>query len=248
MGMKKKNRTDLRIRSLNFIANCAQADFLELKLVLLSKRSIKNKTPRFMYSDTRQEMIILSSTHQFRVSEFSNIFLSGIPVSFRPIVGKMETNFLSFSAFKTVAAVHAPAAQAEEPEHRDQSKEAEGAFDTDCVHADDGLERRHNSQASIGAVQRLESEVSFPINSDGSQLIADDVINRNLHTNSLISQLENEISLLKSTNQKLEQALTAMNNMNTQLLNDAKHARKIKTARKLDRGWGAAPSTWKDSK
>jgi hypothetical protein len=230
------------------IANIAEADFLELRLVLLSKRSIKNKMPRFMYSVSRQQMIIISSTHQFRESEFSKIFLSGSPVSFRPIIGKMETNFHAFSAFKPVAAVHDPAAQAAEPKHREQTKESEGASDTDCVHEDDGLERRHNSQASIGVVLRLETEALFPINSDGFQLIADDLIDRNLHTNSLISQLEKEISLLKSTNHKLEQALSAMTQMNTQVLNDAKHARRIKSARKRDRGWGASPSTWKDSK
>jgi hypothetical protein len=234
--------TDLRIRSLNFIADCAEADFLELKSVLLSIQSIKNKTPRFMYSDTRQQMIIISSTHQFRKSEFSSVSLSGNPVSFQPIVGKMETNLLYFSAFKTV---HAPAAQAEKPE---QTNESEGAFDTDYVHDADGLERQHNSQANIGAVQCLESEVAFPINSDGFHFVADDLINRNQHTDSLIFQLESEIALLKSTNRKLEQALSAMTQINTQVFNEVKHARRIKSARKMDRGWGSTPSTWKDTK
>ena len=205
-----------------------------------------------MYSDRNQQLIVSSTKHQFRESEFSNIFLFKTRVCFQPIVGKMEKYLPTLSAFKIVSASQETAAalaQTEEPGKREQTNEYAGASDSHLGHDAEGLERRHDCQSSIGAVngrlQRLESDASLPINSDDFQPIADDLINRNQHTNSLISQLENEITLLKSANRKLEQAL---NQANTQVFNDAKQARRIKCVRKRDRGWGAAPSTWKDTK
>ena len=130
------NRSDRDIRSLNFIANCSEADFSNLKLALLAKSSIYNKNPQFMFSKTEQQLIITSSTYQFRDTEFANISLSATPVLFQPIFGKMEQNVLNFLSFKAVAnAALAPVdAQPVDPEHYKNTKQSEGASDTDCEH------------------------------------------------------------------------------------------------------------------
>ncbi len=255
---------------MNFVVDCAAGEFAELIQVLLSKKSIMKKKPKFLYSDNCQKMIIISSKHQFRKSEFTKIFLSGIPFCFEPIVGKMEKTIPRFSMFKSVGAI-----EAQKPEHLKQSEGSELA-DADHVNDVKGFEDQDIPQAICadkGRRQLLASEASVNIagkesivrqflrvysaiaveekpkitNSEDFLLMADDLISRNDRTNALISQLEKEIALLQSTNRKLEQALSTVTQINTQVLNDAKQARRIKNARKRDRRWGAAASTWKDA-
>ena len=102
-----------------------------------------------MYSDRNEQVIVTSTKHKFRESEFSNIFLPETRVFFQPIVGKMERYLPSFSAFKIVSAAQETA---EEPEHREQTKESAEASDTHRGNENEGLERRHDSQSSIGAI------------------------------------------------------------------------------------------------
>jgi hypothetical protein len=61
----------------------------------------------------------------------------------------MERYLPSFSAFKIVSAAQETA---EEPEHREQTKESAEASDTHRGNDNEGLERRHDSQSSIGAI------------------------------------------------------------------------------------------------
>jgi hypothetical protein len=112
---RMSNRTDREIRSLNFIANCSEADFPDIKLALLAKLTIVKKDPQFMFSVSEQRMIITNKKYQFRNTEFANICVSGAPVSFQPIFGKMEQNVPNFSSFKAVA-------------------ESAGASGADCEH------------------------------------------------------------------------------------------------------------------
>jgi hypothetical protein len=98
-----------------------------------------------MYSDRNEQVIVTSTKHKFRES----IFLPETRVFFQPIVGKMERYLPSFSAFKIVSAAQETA---EEPEHREQTKESAEASDTHRGNENEGLERRHDSQSSIGAV------------------------------------------------------------------------------------------------
>jgi hypothetical protein len=257
------------MRSLNFIADCAEADVEKLLQALVSKTTIKNKKPKFMFSELQQQLIVSSTRHQFRETEFSDIALAGVLIDFKPIAGVMEKILTAFSTFKPVVAKVKPC---------EQSRVSETASSTDQEHYTKGSDREPNCQAGVSPellycrIQQLESCMSLQINenqaiimqllrvhsafaggqtptltnSEDCRLMANDLVDGLRECEQRNDALMSQLAQLKSTNRRLERAVLDMTQMNAQLASDAKRARSIQHARKRVGGWGATPSTWKD--